>query len=132
MNHVNDAEMKLIKAFIRPGRTAEVLRALQHAGAPGISVSRAHGVGFGYDPQMFISSAAGEVSGAPDVARIEVVCHDDEVGSLIETIVRSGNTGSPGDGIVFVMPVERTVRIRTGEERLGRLHRIGSNQRRKP
>ena len=113
--------MKLIKAFVRMSRTIEVVQALEQVGAPGISVSRVHGVGYGYDPRMF-RSGSNEIAAAPEVTKLEVVCHDDEVDSLIDAIVAAGRTGSSGDGIVFVTAVERVVRIRTGEEHLGKLH----------
>ena len=113
--------MKLVKAFVRTSRAIDVVQALEQVGAPGISVSRVHGVGYGYDPRMFTSGSS-EINAAPEVAKLEVVCHDDEADSLIDAIVAAARTGSPGDGIVFVTAVERAVRIRTGEERLGKLH----------
>lgn len=113
--------MKLVKAFVRSSRAIDVVQALERVGAPGISVSPVHGVGYGYDPRMF-TSGSNEINAAPEIAKFEVVCHDDEADPLIAAIVDAARTGSPGDGIVFVTAVERAVRIRTGEERLGRLH----------
>ena len=113
--------MKLIKAFVRSGRAIQVVQALEQLGAPGISVSRVHGVGYGYDPRMF-TSGSNEINASPEVAKLEIVCHDDEADSLIDAIATAGRTGSAGDGIVFVTSVERAVRIRTGEDHLGRLH----------
>lgn len=111
--------MKLIKAYVRRERAEHVVRALEQTGAPGISVVSVHGVGYGYDPRSFQPPT--QIGSAPQVIKLEVVCHDDEVDALVSAIVSSARTGSPGDGIVFVTPVERVVKIRTGEEHLGRL-----------
>ncbi len=107
--------MKLLKAFIRINRTDGVVRALEDAGAPGITVSRVHGVGYGYDPNLFIL-APGELRSAPEVAQVEVVCQDEDSDRLIDTLIDAAHTGCRGDGIVFVTSVERAVRIRTREE----------------
>jgi len=48
-------------------------------------------------------------------ARIEIVAHDEMVDRIVETITRAAHTGNRGDGKVFVWPVERAVRIQTGE-----------------
>jgi nitrogen regulatory protein P-II 1 len=107
--------MKLLKAFVRNRQVDAVVRALEDAGAPGISVSRVHGVGYGYEPYLF-TLAPREVPKTPEVVKVEVVCREEEVDPLMEALVAGARTGSPGDGIVFVTPVERAVRIRTGEE----------------
>jgi nitrogen regulatory protein P-II 1 len=48
--------------------------------------------------------------------RIEIVVNDDQVDAVVDTIVAAAKTGTVGDGKLFVIPVSRTVRIRTGEE----------------
>jgi len=110
-----EAAMKLLKAFIRMRRTEDVVRALEDARAPGITVSRVHGIGYGYDPCTF-SLAAGEIRKAPEVAKVEVVCDDNDAKRLLAILVNAAHTGGRGDGIVFVTPVERAVRIRTRQE----------------
>ncbi len=107
--------MKLIKAFVRTERLDEVIRALEDAGAPGITVSRVHGVGYGYDPYLF-TLAPSEVQKTPEVSKVEVVCRDEELDRLTDTLIASARTGTRGDGIVFVTPVERAIKIRTGDE----------------
>jgi nitrogen regulatory protein PII len=106
--------MKGLKAFVRRNRADQVIGALQKVGAPGITVSRVHGVGYGYDPLVF-SLAPSESKTAPEVAQIEVVCRDDQVDLLVTAILQTAHTGSPGDGIVFVTSVERAINIRTGD-----------------
>jgi nitrogen regulatory protein P-II 1 len=106
--------MKLLKAFIRTGKVDEVVRALEDAGAPGITVSRVHGVGYGYEPLLF-TLAPSEIKKSPEIAKIEVVCGNEDLDRLLEILVAAARTGDPGDGIVFVTPVERAIKIRTGE-----------------
>jgi len=107
--------MRLLKAFIRIGRVDTVVRALQKAGAPGITISHVHGVGYDYDPQEY-TFAPGVEGKAPEVAKIEVVCRRDDAGRLLRTVVETAGSGCRGDGIVFVTPVERAVKIRNGAE----------------
>lgn len=107
--------MKLIKAFIRTRQVDDVIRALRAAQAPGITVSKEHGVGYGYDPMLF-SLSPSELNRTPEVTKVEVVCEDEDAPRLVEAIIDSARTGSRGDGIVFVTDVQRAVKIRTGEE----------------
>lgn len=107
--------MKLIKAFVRTERVDEVVRALEDAGAPGITVSRVHGVGYGYDPYLF-TLAPSEVGKTPEVSKVEIVCRREDLDRLLDTVIESARTGARGDGIVFVTPVERAIKIRTGDE----------------
>ena len=107
--------MKLLKAFVRRTKIDEVVEALREAGAPGITVSRVHGVGYGYEPMLF-TLAPSEMSKAPEIAKIEVVCDDTCVDTLLTALLKAAHTGYPGDGIVFVTPVERAIKIRTGDE----------------
>lgn len=107
--------MKLLKAYVRIHRIDEVMRALEREGAPGITVSRVQGVGYGYDPYLF-TLAPGELHKAPEVAKVEVVCREEDLPRLLEALVAAARTGSRGDGIVFVTAVERAVKIRTGTE----------------
>ena len=106
--------MKEIKAYVRTSRVEETVKALREAGAPGVTACRVHAAGYGYDPLDF-TLAPGEIHRAPEVAKIEVVCGDQAVESLVAVIVNAARTGVPGDGIVLVAPVERAMRIRTGE-----------------
>lgn len=105
--------MKLLKAFIRSSQVDEVIRALESAGAPGITLSRVHGVGYGYEPMLFTLSPS-EYRKTLQVTKVEVVCGDADAESLVGVLVDAARTGSQGDGIVFVTPVERAVKIRTG------------------
>ena len=107
--------MKELKAFVRVSQVDQIIRALEQAGAPGITVSRVHGVGYGYDAILF-TLAPSEFKKTPEVARIEVVCRDEDEDRLVTTILSAARTGHAGDGILFVNSVERAIKIRTGGE----------------
>ena len=107
--------MKLVKAFVRSYKLEEIVRALEAAEAPGITVSRVHGVGYGYAPKLF-SMSEGEMEHAQEMAKVEVVCADLVLDRMVGALVAAARTGLSGDGIVFVTEVERAIRIRTGEE----------------
>ncbi len=107
--------MKEIKAYVRARKVDEVIRALRRSGAPGITATRVHGVGYGYEPYLF-TLAPSELSKTPEVAKLEVVCEDHCADAAVEVIVNAARTGDPGDGIVFVTEVERAVKIRSGAE----------------
>jgi nitrogen regulatory protein P-II 1 len=106
--------MRLLKAFVRTDKIDEVIRALKAAAAPGLTVSRVHGVGYGYDPCFTMTPH--ELPKTQEVAKVEVVCCAGDVDRLLAALMEGARTGCQGDGIVFVTPVERAVRIRTGEE----------------
>jgi len=107
--------MKEIKAYIRVAKVDAVIQALRASGAPGITASRVHGVGYGYEPYLF-TLAPSELKRTPEVAKLEVVCEDLCADAAVEIIVEAARTGDPGDGIVFVTPVERAVKIRSGAQ----------------
>jgi len=107
--------MRLIKAFVRTTRVDEIIRSLEASGAPGITVSIVHGVGYGYDPYLF-NLAPNELRRAPELAKVEVVCLRTDVDRLVAAVVRAARTGAGGDGIVFVTPVERALKVRNGAE----------------
>jgi nitrogen regulatory protein PII len=106
--------MKLLKAFIRTSRVDEVIRALEAKRAPGITLSRVHGVGYGYEPMLFTLSPS-EYQKTLEVTKVEVVCRDEDSEGLLMALLDAARTGARGDGIIFVTAVERAVKIRSGE-----------------
>jgi len=106
--------MKLLKAYVRTSKTDDVVRALEAAKAPGITVSRVHGVGYGYERNLFTLAPA-SLTRTPEVAKIEVVCRGRDVDRLLTVVADAARTGIKGDGIIFVTPVERALKIRSGE-----------------
>lgn len=106
--------MKLIVAVIRPDKLADVKRALFQVGVTGMTLSRVSGHGGERD---VVQQYRGEsvVLEFHDKVRIEMACSDSFVERAIDAICRGARTGEVGDGKIFVLPLERTVRIRTGE-----------------
>ncbi len=108
--------MKMIIAFIPPYRLDRVTRALEHVvGFPGMTVTE--GRGFGREKlAVGAEDRRASLEDYTDAARIEVVAHDGQVEGIVTAITEAAHTGQRGDGKIFVLPVERAVRIKTGEE----------------
>ena len=100
-----------VKALIRPERLYEVVQALHELPAmPGITVSTVHGFGRRND-QRTPEAIFGETT----MTKIESVVKDELVDRVVDVIQRTAGTGRPGDGKIFVVPVERAVQIKSGE-----------------
>jgi nitrogen regulatory protein P-II 1 len=106
--------MKLIIAIIRPEKLGEVKRALFHAGVTGMTVSRVSGHG-GEHEIVEAYRGSSVVMEFRDKVRLEIAVSEPFVETTIETLARAARTGEVGDGKIFVQPLERVVRIRTGE-----------------
>ena len=103
--------MKEIRAVIRPQklpRLREVLRALP--GFPGMTISKA--VGCGATGRHAPSNIREELTDFTDKLRIEIVAPDDMADALVDCIVQVASTGQTGDGLVWVVDVQRAVFIR--------------------
>lgn len=107
--------MKQVLAIIKPHRLDEVKDALKEAGIQGMTVLDAKGFGRQRGQTEVYRGAEYEIEFIPKL-RIELVLPDSEVESAVEAIKEAARTGKIGDGKIFVLPVERAVRIRTGEE----------------
>ncbi len=107
--------MKLIKAYVRTTRVDEVVRALEAARAPGTTLSRVHGVGYGYEPLPF-ALAPSDCHKMLEVSKIGVACPAADADRFIGALAKSARSGVTGDGIVLVTPVECATKIRTGEK----------------
>ena len=106
--------MKLITCIIRPERLADVKAALFRAGVTGISISRVSGHG-GERDLVEHYRASSIVLEFREKVKIEMAVSEPFVEPTINAILASARTGEVGDGKVFVQPVERVIRIRTGE-----------------
>ena len=106
--------MKLIKSIVRPNKVDDVKEALSKLGIAGMTVTEVRGHGKQKGHTAIYRGKEYAVSLLPKM-EIEVVVTDSIVDAAIAAIVESGKTGEIGDGRVFVMPVEQTYRIRTGE-----------------
>ncbi len=107
--------MKLVIAYIQPERLTDVKRELLARDVARLSVTNAMGAGSQQGYAEHYRGAALEVNLHKKV-RIECAVNDDFVDTTIEGIVEGARTGEIGDGKIFVVPLERCVRIRTGDE----------------
>lgn len=107
--------MKMVMAVIRPERLQCVKDALRDIGINGMTIS--HVTGRGEQMGLTFTTRVGEfVVDEIEKVKIESVVDDGDVERVIETIRGSAETGNPGDGRIFVIPVERSIRIRTGDD----------------
>jgi nitrogen regulatory protein P-II 1 len=106
--------VKLIVAIIRPEKLGDVKRALFQVGVTGITVSRVAGHG---GEQEIVESyrASTVVMEFRDKVRLEIAVSEPFVETTVDTLARAARTGEVGDGKIFVQPLERVIRIRTGE-----------------
>ena len=107
--------MKLITAIIRPERLHEVLEALFEAEVRGLTISRVQGHG-GETEQVATYRGTTVKMELVEKVRLDIGVSDPFVEPTIDAILRAARTGDVGDGKIFVLPVDRVVRIRTGEE----------------
>ena len=106
--------MKLVLAIIKPHKLEEVREALGAIDVQGLTVSEARGYGRQKGHTEIYRGAEYETNLVPKV-RIEVVVTADYADRVVEAIQHAAQTGSIGDGKIFVLDVEKAVRIRTGE-----------------
>ena len=106
--------MKLITTVIRPERLPQVKAALFRAGVTGITINRVSGHGGERELQETYRGST-LVLEFREKVRIEMVCSEPFVEPTINATLSSARTGEVGDGKIFVQPIERVIRIRTGE-----------------
>jgi nitrogen regulatory protein P-II 2 len=106
--------MKLIIAIIKPFKLEEVRDALAAAGVQGMTVSEVRGFGRQKGQTEIYRGAEYTTAFVPKV-RIEAVVPAGLVQSAVEAIQQTANTGTIGDGKIFVLDVDQAIRIRTGE-----------------
>jgi nitrogen regulatory protein P-II 1 len=106
--------MKKVEAIIRPERLQQVQDALDALGVSGLTVTEVVGCGRqkGYTEQY--RGARANISLLHKI-KVEAVVPSDVVEPAVEAIVSAARTGEEGDGRVFVIPIEESIRIRTGE-----------------
>jgi nitrogen regulatory protein P-II 1 len=109
--------MKLLKAIIRPNKVDDVKDALARLSVSGMTVTEVRGHGKQKGHTAVYRGKEYNVSLLPKM-QIEAVVSDAVAEDAIRAIVEAARTGEIGDGRVFVLPVERSYRIRTGEQDL--------------
>jgi nitrogen regulatory protein P-II 1 len=106
--------MKMVKAVIKPERFEFVKKALEDKGFIGMTISEVKGRGEQKGIALQYRGGLMTVDLLPKI-QLEIVIRDSDVDNLVATITEAARTGKIGDGKIFVMPVERSIRIRTGE-----------------
>ncbi|VVB64060.1 putative nitrogen regulatory PII-like protein [uncultured archaeon] len=106
--------MKMIQAIIRPSKVEDVKKALDDAGYTSLTAIEVKGRGRQKGITQVWRGEEYKVDMIPKV-KVEVVVPADKADEVVELIRKSAYTGGIGDGKIFVLPVEKTVRIRTGE-----------------
>jgi nitrogen regulatory protein P-II 1 len=106
--------VKLVIAIVRPEKANDVLEALYRAEVRGFSISRVQGHGGELDRVETYRGTQVKM-GLEDKLRYEIAVSDDFVEPTIQALCEGARTGDVGDGKIFVLPLERAVRIRTGE-----------------
>ena len=107
--------MKLVIGIVRPEKANDVLEALYRAEVRGFSLSRVQGHG-GEIEQVETYRGTTVKMALSEKIRLEIGVSDHFVQPTVQAILRGASTGSVGDGKIFVLPVEKIYRIRTGEE----------------
>jgi nitrogen regulatory protein P-II 1 len=106
--------MKKIEAIIRPEKLDAVRQALERSGYPGITVTEIEGHGLQKGTVQQWRGEKYKLDFLPKV-KVEIVCVNQDVEKIIQTILESAFTGAVGDGKIFVYDVAEVVRIRTRE-----------------
>jgi nitrogen regulatory protein P-II 1 len=106
--------LKLVIGIVRPERANDVLEALYRAEVRGVSLSRVQGHGGELD-QVETYRGTTVKMGLSEKVRFEVAVSDPFVQATVDALSEGARTGEVGDGKIFVVPLDRVVRIRTGE-----------------
>ncbi len=106
--------MKKIEAIIKPFKLDDVKEKLTEIGIKGMTVTELRGFGRQKGHTEIYRGAEYVVDFLPKI-KIELVVSEDQVQEVLESICEAARTGKIGDGKIFVLPVEDSVRIRTGE-----------------
>jgi len=107
--------MKKIEAIIKPFKLDDVREALQEIGITGMTSTEVKGFGRQKGHTELYRGAEYVIDFLPKV-KLDIVIAEEDVDRCVEAIIQAAKTGKIGDGKIFISPIERIVRIRTGEE----------------
>jgi len=107
--------MKKIEAIVKPHKLDDVKEGLTEIGIQGMTVTEVKGYGRQKGHTEIYRGAEYIVDFLPKI-KIEIVVPADVADQVVDKIRETANTGKIGDGKIFVLPIERVVRVRTGEE----------------
>ncbi len=106
--------MRKVEAIIKPFKLDDVKEALLGLGIQGMTATEVRGFGRQKGHTELYRGAEYTVDLLSKI-KLEIAVRDDMVDKVVQAIMEAANTGSVGDGKIFVLPVEETIRIRTGE-----------------
>jgi len=107
--------MKKLECIIRPFKLEEVKEALTNVGIRGMTVSEVRGFGRSRGHTELYRGSEYTIEFVPKL-KLEIVVAEEHLDQALEAVQRSASTGKIGDGKIFVLPVDETIRIRTGEK----------------
>jgi nitrogen regulatory protein P-II 1 len=110
--------VKLVIGIVRPEKANDVLEALFRADVRGVSMSRVQGHG-GELERVETYRGTTVQMGLSEKVRMEIAVSDEFVQPTVDALCEGARTGEVGDGKIFVMPLDRAVRIRTGDTDMG-------------
>ncbi|HEX8945081.1 MAG TPA: P-II family nitrogen regulator [Gemmatimonadaceae bacterium] len=119
--------MKYIVAVVRPERLSAVKEALFRVAVTGMTITRVSGHG-GEHEVIEHYRGSSVVLEFRDKVRIEMAVSEPFVERTVRAIMDAARTGEVGDGKIFVQPLERVIRIRTGEENVDALTPVTANE----
>src|SRR5205085_5220415 len=120
--------MKLVIGIVRPEKANDVMEALYRAEVRGLSISKVQGHGGELDRVETYRGTTVKVE-LSDKVRFEIAVSDDFVQPTIDALCAGARTGEVGDGKIFVLPLERAVRIRTAETDHAAVTPVGASSR---
>lgn len=103
--------MKLIIAYIRLDRAANVMRELYETGVGGITAYVVRGMS-GETSTFLYSKRPFEVNHLPESVKLEIFCSDESIDDIVKLLAQTARTGNRGDGMIAVQDVEKVLRIR--------------------
>ena len=106
--------MKKIEAIIKPFKLEEVKAALADVNVTGMTILEVRGFGRQKGHTEIYRGAEYKIDFVPKIM-IQIIVDDERANQVVEIIEQTARTGTIGDGKIFVIPIEETVRIRTGE-----------------
>jgi len=107
--------VKKLECIIRPFKLEEVKEALTNVGIRGMTVSEVRGFGRSRGHTELYRGSEYTIEFVPKL-KLEIVVAEEDLDQAIEAVQQSASTGKIGDGKIFVLPINETIRIRTGEK----------------
>jgi len=107
--------VKLVVAVVKPHKLDEVKEALRDVGVSGLTTTDVEGFGRQRGHTEVYRGAEYQVDVVPKV-KVEVLVDDEQAQGVVDAVVKAARTGRIGDGKLWIVPAERVIRIRTGEQ----------------